>query len=339
VELTIVQESYLTADEQRDLTHHEGRIEIALDQMLAAGVIVGVNLREINRKRLYRAYGTFEQYVAERWQKGRQWAYQLIGAAQVLDNIALDVSHGVQIPTERQLRPLTALPAAAQPIAWQEASNRSDGNPTARVVEAVVREMRGETPENDTLDPPMELEQVADQFPDELTATDREILQSEEDEALDSNEWYTPVEFIEAARTVMGGIDTDPASNDTAQAFIQAGAYYTKETNGLAQPWGARVWLNPPYAEPLPWIEKLLAEFEAGRTKQAILLVNTANSPQWSRLLWHSMFAVCLLDRRVRFWRPDRAEAKGTAQDQMLWYIGYETDAFRYVFDSFGAIR
>jgi phage N-6-adenine-methyltransferase len=194
---------------------------------------------------------------------------------------------------------------------------------------------------NDTLDPPMELEQVADQFPDELTATDRQLLQSDDDEesTLDSNEWYTPVEFIEAARTVMGSIDTDPASNDTAQAFIQAGTYYTKETNGLAQTWGPNVWLNPPYAEPLPWIEKLLAEFEAGNTKQAILLVNTANSPQWSRLLWHSNFVVCLLDRRVRFWRPDRVEAKGTAQDQMIWYIGYETDAFREAFAQYGAIR
>ena len=155
----------------------------------------------------------------------------------------------------------------------------------------------------------------------------------------ETNEWYTPREFIESARNVMGSIDTDPASNDTAQEFIQARDYYTKETDGLTQTWGPNVWLNPPYGDPLPWVEKLLAEFEAGHAKQAILLVNTANSPQWSRLLWHSMFSVCLLDRRVRFWRPDRLEAKGTAQDQMLWYIGYETDKFHEEFELYGAIR
>lgn len=170
-----------------------------------------------------------------------------------------------------------------------------------------------------------------------------QIVEEPEPEAidygLDSNEWYTPIEFISAARSVMGSIDVDPASNDTAQEQIQAGDYFTKERDGLAQEWKGNVWLNPPYGDPLPWVEKLLSEFEVGRTKQAILLVNTANSPQWSRLLWHSMFTVCLLDRRVRFWRPDRTEAKGTAQDQMIWYIGYETSKFREEFQAYGAIR
>lgn len=159
------------------------------------------------------------------------------------------------------------------------------------------------------------------------------------DTTLDSNEWYTPAAFIDAARLVMTTIDVDPASNETAQEHIQAGVYYTKKTNGLEQAWQGNVWLNPPYGDPLPWIEKLLAEVQAGHATQAVLLVNTANSPQWSRHLWHSSFIVCMLDRRVRFWRPDRTEAKGTAQDQMIWYIGENADAFRRVFGVFGALR
>ena len=62
-----------------------------------------------------------------------------------------------------------------------------------------------------------------------------------------SDEWYTPPEFIEMARQVMGGIDLDPASNETTQQWIQAETWYGIKDNGLTQHWQGRVWLNPPY--------------------------------------------------------------------------------------------
>jgi hypothetical protein len=302
----------------------------------------------------YSSYTAWAEVIAPRvFGATRRRLAQELTAAVIERELGTIVPNSDPIP-ESHLRPMSAFverprgPGAdAKPIevngeairaVWQEANERTNGHPTARVVNQVVDEML--SPEDDTLDPPMELEQVADLFPEELTPIDRQLLQNENDDSeLDSNEWYTPTEFIKAARSVMESIDVDPASNDTAQKHIQAGIYYTKESNGLAQEWNGNVWLNPPYGDPLPWVGKLLSEFKAERTKQAILLVNTANSPEWSRLLWHSPFAVCLLNRRVRFWRPDRTEAKGTAQDQMIWYIGYETDRFREVFKSFGAIR
>jgi hypothetical protein len=50
-------------------------------------------------------------------------------------------------------------------------------------------------------------------------------------------EWYTPRQYIELAKQVMGGIDLDPASCEAAQRTLQAGKYYTIEQNGLLEPW------------------------------------------------------------------------------------------------------
>lgn len=65
------------------------------------------------------------------------------------------------------------------------------------------------------------------------------------------NEWYTPSEYIEAAREVMGSIDLDPASNDFANQTVKAATYYTAETNGLNKEWYGNIWLNPPYSSTL----------------------------------------------------------------------------------------
>lgn len=61
-----------------------------------------------------------------------------------------------------------------------------------------------------------------------------------------SFEHYTPVEYIEAARYVLGRIDLDPASCARANETVRASTYYTKEDDGLTQTWFGNVYLNPP---------------------------------------------------------------------------------------------
>lgn len=51
------------------------------------------------------------------------------------------------------------------------------------------------------------------------------------------NEYYTPVEYLEAAREVLGGIDIDPASSFTANRTVKARVFFDEQADGLQQGW------------------------------------------------------------------------------------------------------
>ena len=60
-----------------------------------------------------------------------------------------------------------------------------------------------------------------------------------------TDEWYTPKWIIDA----LGSFDLDPCA--PSEQFYTADKCYTKEMDGLYQEWEGRVWLNPPYKNPL----------------------------------------------------------------------------------------
>src|SRR5262249_39241039 len=109
------------------------------------------------------------------------------------------------------------------------------------------------------------------------------------------NEWFTPAEYVELARQVLGGIDLDPASHVEAQQTVRAKRYFTKADDGLSRKWPGRVWLNPPYARTLipQFIKKLLAEVKAGRTVAALVLTHNYTSSEWFQDLAAHADAIC----------------------------------------------
>jgi hypothetical protein len=153
-----------------------------------------------------------------------------------------------------------------------------------------------------------------------------------------SNEWYTPVEYIEAARKVMGGIDIDPASNVVAQEWIKATEYHTVEDDGLAHEWRGRVWLNPPWGKFTgDFVSKLGVEIAAGRVTEAIVLVNAhATDTQWFTPLWDGL--LCFTDHRINYASPMGDGTAGSTHGSVFVYFGTNRQAFIRSFSQWGTI-
>lgn len=150
-----------------------------------------------------------------------------------------------------------------------------------------------------------------------------------------NNEWYTPSEYIELARDVMGDIDLDPASSAKANEVVGAKGYYTAEVDGLAQDWFGNVWLNPPYSTELiaKFSEKLIKELP--QLEAAIVLVNNATETEWFGNLVSEARAVCFPNSRVKFYRPDGTTG-APLQGQAVLYYGEYPERFIEVFRSKG---
>lgn len=152
-------------------------------------------------------------------------------------------------------------------------------------------------------------------------------------------EWYTPAEYIEAARSVMGGIDLDPASNELANDIVKADSYFSVDNDGLTQDWNGNVWLNPPYAQPYiaDFIHKLVEQHTNGNVRQAILLTHNNTDTRWFLEAAENCSAICFTTGRVKFYAPNGTIA-APASGQAFFYFGPAKAAFKDVFNEVGIV-
>ena len=93
-----------------------------------------------------------------------------------------------------------------------------------------------------------------------------------------SDEWYTPPEVFE---TMNLRFDIDVSAPAGGIPWIPADRHYSVNDNALEQPWHGRVWMNPPYSNPGPFVRKWI---EHGN---GIALVPLSKS-RWFGELWAS---------------------------------------------------
>lgn len=151
-------------------------------------------------------------------------------------------------------------------------------------------------------------------------------------------EWYTPSEYIEAARSVMGGIDLDPASSEVAQRTVKAQRFLSIADDGLAVSWSGRVFLNPPYSTELvaAFSGKLCAHIAGGEVSQAILLTNNATETQWYQAAIMHATALCLPAGRIKFNDETGSPKLSPLQGQSFMYFGERVKEFIAAFSAFG---
>jgi hypothetical protein len=157
-----------------------------------------------------------------------------------------------------------------------------------------------------------------------------------------SNEWYTPFQYVEAARLLMGTIDLDPASSSDANMTIRATVYYDAQANGLSVPWSGRVWLNPPYGTTNGqsnqgiWTRRCIYEYQVGNVKEAILLITAATDMKWFQVLWN--YPLCFVDHGIYFYRPQENDEMKHGQGSCVAYLGHQEGRFTDIFRKFGPI-
>ena len=153
------------------------------------------------------------------------------------------------------------------------------------------------------------------------------------------NEWYTPPYIIELARSAMGGIDTDPATSEIANRTVGASLIYTIDDDGRSKKWEGRVWMNPPYAQPLvgDFAEAATAKYASGEYEQACILVNNATETRWFCRMLEEASAVCFPRSRIRFLGP-QGNPGAPLQGQAVVYLGRRVREFVCAFSTIGFV-
>ena len=100
----------------------------------------------------------------------------------------------------------------------------------------------------------------------------------ERPEGWTSDDWATPQSIIDEFETEFGQFDLDACARpETAKAP----AFFTKADNALARRWYGRVWMNPPFSNPQPWLEKAVHETVGRHADLVVALLPAATDTGW----------------------------------------------------------
>lgn len=166
---------------------------------------------------------------------------------------------------------------------------------------------------------------------------------------VDRNTWCTPQEIADCIAKMWGAPDLDPCSNE--RSIIHAATRYVLPQDGLALPWHGKVYCNPPYSDPGPWMRRCRShacQTTFVDSNEAIAcIIADPSTKWWQSAIWRKnesgevvmlANAVCFPDHRVKFIPPPGAKVSSMTRPVALPYWGPNVDAFDAAFASLGKV-
>lgn len=108
-----------------------------------------------------------------------------------------------------------------------------------------------------------------------------------------SDDYYTPRWLFEALGL---SFDVDVAAPPGGVPWIPAQRSFSMLEDGLSAPWIGRVWMNPPFSDPTPWVDRFL------RHRHGVALLPVVRS-RWMTSVWNSDGALTLTPYNMKFER------------------------------------
>lgn len=138
-----------------------------------------------------------------------------------------------------------------------------------------------------------------------------------------SDEYQTPLEWLDRFGEILDGIDLDPCWSEVPGHRYEP---FAKVTWGLAdkalekpiEEWQAfsTIYMNPPYSKPRPWIDKLIACTES----RWIALANGQVCAQWWHKAAEAASVIAFPKSRISFVDPRTGKiADGNRYDQTIF--------------------
>ena len=133
-----------------------------------------------------------------------------------------------------------------------------------------------------------------------------------EQEIITSDDYYTPAWLFED----MGvEFDLDVASPPGGVPWIPAKRFLTMADDGLSTPWEGRVWMNPPYSKPAPWVARFIDH------ANGIAILPTSNG-KWFGDLWVVADGIVVYPVPLAFAGPGNPTGSTVPFRTALWAFG-----------------